>query len=238
MGFLYFFFLLPWIFWSLSVSYNSREWNRTTPETPGGDTLCNFLDEFYFALDEADLNFEAMRYAFTGYDLISNNFRGINDKLITIIDYSMSSSEKRLFVIDLMKRKVIYKTYVAHGKNSGKNLAVSFSNQSQSYKSSLGFFITGNTYYGRHGYSLRLSGIEDEINDNAWNRGIVIHAASYVSEDYIHKYGRLGRSFGCPAIPVNEHEFLINLIKNRTCLFAYYPDRKYQADSKYLVTVQ
>jgi hypothetical protein len=189
---------------------------------------------FYEQLHDSGLSMEGLRLALMGYKKISDECAGLNKKLLTIIDYSSPSIAKRLYVIDLMKDSVVYKSYVAHGKNSGSNHAEFFSNHIQSHKSSLGFYITGSTYYGKHGYSLRLRGLEEEFNDNAWKRAIVMHSASYVSEDFIQNNGRLGRSFGCPAIPVENHQYLIDLIKNNTCLFVYYPDPSYIADSKYI----
>jgi hypothetical protein len=126
------------------------------------------------------------------------------------------------------------KSLVAHGKNSGVNYAESYSNQRYSNKSSLGFYVTGETYTGKHGYSLRLKGLESGINDNAYKRAIVIHPAKYVSREFINKFGRLGRSYGCPAIPLENHGEIINMIKGKTCLFIYYPDSFYLSTSSYL----
>jgi hypothetical protein len=155
-----------------------------------------------------------------------------NDKIITIIDYSKPSSSKRLFVIDLANRKIKYKTLVAHGKNSGENKAGIFSNDSGSLKSCLGFFLTNETYNGENGYSLMLDGLEPGINDNARMRSIVIHGASYVSEEFIKKYGRLGRSWGCPALPQDLSKQIIDFISKGSCLFIYGDDPEYFANSK------
>ena len=123
---------------------------------------------------------------------------------------------------------------VAHGKNTGGLLAKNFSNTIGSKQSSLGFYITGNTYTGKHGLSLYLNGIEPNINDNAKERAIVIHGASYVSQDFISENGRLGRSFGCPAVPVSKHKTIINTIKNGSCLFMYYPSAYYFDHSQFV----
>jgi len=226
-------FLLPGIMLFLSVpdnlklSYKNN--NILNEEVAENDYM-----QIYKQLHDSELNFEGMKLALTGYEEIKEEYSNLNKNLLTIIDYSRPSTSKRLYVIDLAKNAIVYKTYVAHGKNSGLNHAESFSNHIQSHKSSLGFYITGSTYYGKHGYSLRLSGLEEEINDNAWKRAIVMHSASYVGEDFIQMNGRLGRSHGCPAIPIENHQYLIDLIKNNTCLFVYYPDNSYLSDSRYL----
>ena len=141
---------------------------------------------------DQEISFKVFNIAITGYHQINNlNKRSI----ISIIDFSKPSTEKRFFVIDLENKKLIYKCFVAHGKNSGENYPKSFSNKPESLKSSLGFFLTAETFSGDHGYSLRLNGLEKGINDNARVREIVIHGAEYVSEEFIKKYGRLGRSW-------------------------------------------
>ena len=174
------------------------------------------------------VTFEIFNIAIQGY-LQIDNIRKKN--LITIIDFSRPSTEKRFFVIDLENKKLLYKCSVAHGKNSGENIATLFSNQSQSLKSSLGFFLTAETYSGRHGYSLRLDGLEKNINDNARAREIVIHGAEYVSEEYINAYGRLGRSWGCPALPVDIAKEVIDKISGGSCLFIYADDGYYNENS-------
>jgi len=146
-----------------------------------------------------------------------------NESILTIIDFSRPSTDKRLFILDMKNEKVIKNTLVAHGINSGNNMAESFSNNKHSNKSSLGLYITKETYIGKHGYSLRIDGKNIGLNDNALKRDIVIHGADYVSEDFIKKNGRIGRSFGCPAVPVDENKEIIDLIKNGTCLYIYHP---------------
>ena len=158
---------------------------------------------------ETVLSFEVFNTAVTGYRKLGG-FK--KENLITIIDYSKPSTEKRFFVLDIENKKLLYRCYVAHGKNSGNNYADSFSNESKSLKSSLGFFITGETYSGNNGYSLKLDGLEKYINDNARAREIVIHGAEYVSEEFIRKYGRLGRSWGCPALPADISKEIIDKI--------------------------
>ncbi len=180
---------------------------------------------------EREISFEVFNFAVTGYSRINN----LNKKnIISIIDFSKPSTEKRFFVIDLENKKLIYKCLVAHGKNSGDNYAISFSNKPESLKSSLGFFMTSGTYFGNHGYSLRLDGLEKGINDNARKRELVIHGAEYVSEEFIKKYGRLGRSWGCPALPVGISKEIIEKISGGSCLFIYSNDIQYKENSPIL----
>ena len=144
--------------------------------------------------------------------------------ILTLIDFSLSSNEKRLWVIDLSTNTIVFNSLVAHGRNTGDEFAKNFSNSSSSFKSSLGFYSTGEVYNGKHGKSLKLDGLEKGINDNARNRGIVIHAANYVSDFFIKAHNRLGRSQGCPALPIEFTEKIINKIKGKSCLYIYYPN--------------
>ena len=154
-----------------------------------------------------------------------------NEDIVTIIDFSKPSTEKRLFILDLEKQKILYHTYVAHGKNTGQNVATKFSNNKGSNQSSLGLFRTAESYQGKHGYSLRLDGLEKGFNDNARSRAVVMHSASYVSEGFIQKHGRLGRSWGCPALPVELSKEIIDLIKEGSCLYIYADDSNYLENS-------
>lgn len=175
------------------------------------------------------LTYDIFELAVSGQRKIS----GIkNDKILSIIDYSKPGNTERFYVIDMANRKVLYKTLVAHGKNSGENSAVSFSNDSGSLKSCLGFFLTNETYNGKNGYSLMLDGLEPGINDNSRMRSIVIHGAGYVSQDFINKYGRIGRSWGCPALPENISKEIIDTISKGSCLFIYGNDPDYLMNSK------
>ncbi len=146
--------------------------------------------------------------------------------IVTLIDFSLPSTARRLWTINLETGEVLYNTWVAHGKNSGNNEAQSFSNKPQSYQSSLGFYLTDQTYTGKHGHSLRLKGLEKNINDKAWERAIVIHGADYVTESFIKTHGRLGRSHGCPAIPPEITDEFINTVKDGSLLFIYHPGYK------------
>jgi hypothetical protein len=172
--------------------------------------------------------------AMKGYQHLLQKNKLQNANIITIVDYSLPSTQKRLFVLDITNGKVLYNTLAAHGRNSGKLYANNFSNQVSSLKTSLGFFVTGNTYVGTNGYSLKLNGCEKGINDKALERAIVIHGANYVHEDFIQQYGYLGRSHGCPALPQNISKNLINQIKNGSCVFLYHPAKKYATYSKIL----
>jgi hypothetical protein len=140
----------------------------------------------------------------------------IKKNILTIIDFSLSANSKRLWVIDLTTKTILFQSLVAHGRNTGEEFATSFSNAARSFKSSLGFYTTGEVYRGKHGLSLRLDGLEKGVNDNARNRGVVMHAADYVS-------ARLGRSQGCPAVPVGLSKEIIRIIKDKSCLFIYHP---------------
>jgi hypothetical protein len=158
----------------------------------------------------------------------------LKDDLLSIVDFSQPSYNKRLYVIDLNNYQLLFNTWVAHGKNSGKEMAESFSNNQSSNKSSLGFYLTGDTYRGRHGYSLKLTGMEKGINDNAASRAIVIHAASYVNQSLINKKGYIGRSQGCPAVSPSVVRAIIDHIKEGSCLFIYYPSNNYISSSDLL----
>jgi len=159
----------------------------------------------------------------------------LNDRdVLTICDFSLSSNVPRLWVIDLKKKKVLFNSLVAHGQGSGEEFATNFSNVENSHQSSMGFYVTDNTYYGDKGYSLKLQGKDVGYNDQAFSRAVVIHGANYVSYDFIKGNQRLGRSWGCPALPVELTRPIIDNIKGGTALFIYTPNRKYLASSKWL----
>jgi hypothetical protein len=183
-------------------------------------------------LDVLGLSRAAFKEALSGLNLLISAGDIQNDNILSIIDLSLPSSKKRLFVIDLNACKLVFRTYVSHGKNSGKEMATQFSNKPNSCESSLGFYVTGAAYIGQHGYSLKLNGIEEGINDNAYSRRIVMHSAPYVNERFAKKRGYIGRSEGCPAIPRTLHKYIIEKIKNGTCLFLYSPDKFYASHSK------
>ncbi len=179
-------------------------------------------------LDEAVLN-----KALIAFDNAVN--AGITDsQILTIIDYSKASSEPRLWVFDLETSKLLLEELVAHGRGSGELHATDFSNTPQSYQSSIGVFITEDTYQGRNGYSLRLEGLEQGVNHLAKERAIVIHGASYVNPDFVARTGRLGRSHGCPAVSAAVNKEFINTIKGGSLVFAYYPDQEWLTESEFL----
>ena len=185
------------------------------------------------SLDSLGLSAEAFKEAITGYQNLRNAGTVLNN-ILSIVDFSLPSYKKRLFVLDMENGKLLFNTLVAHGRNSGQLYATRFSNRNRSFESSLGFYLTGETYFGQNGYSLRLLGMEQGFNDNAYSRGIVIHPAEYVNDEISKTYGRLGRSEGCPAIPSDIHRSVIETIKNGTCFFVYGKDKRYASRSKLL----
>ncbi|WP_114751838.1 murein L,D-transpeptidase catalytic domain family protein [Pleomorphovibrio marinus] len=177
---------------------------------------------------------EALEKAILGYLKVLDTHEIDKDKPLTLIDFSLPSTQERLWIFDINKTELLYQTYVSHGKNSGNRWARQFSNTHSSYMSSLGFYITAETYEGKHGYSLKLDGIEPGFNDQARPRAIVIHGAEYVEESFIQTYGRLGRSLGCPALPPDLTQPIIDLIKDKSCLFIYAEDQEYLSNSPIL----
>ncbi len=197
----------------------------------------NPAEEIYKELQFTDekLNFEVFEKAFLGFQNLKKSRKLVSSaKLLSICDFSLSSNRKRLWVIDLDEKKVLFNTLVAHGKGTGEEFATNFSNTEDSHQSSLGFYVTEQTYNGDNGYSMRLFGMDRGYNDAALERCIVMHGANYVSENFIKSEKRLGRSWGCPAVSREMAQPIINKIKNGTCLFIYYPDEKYLASSKWL----
>jgi hypothetical protein len=158
----------------------------------------------------------------------------VQRQVLSIIDYALPSTEKRLWVLDLERRRVLFHELVAHGRRSGEDVARTFSNISGSHQSSIGVFRTGERYVGQNGVSLRLEGLEPGINDRAAERAIVMHGAPYVSTDFAARHGRIGRSFGCPAVRPAIADSLIHTIRGGTLLFASYPDSAYAAGSAYV----
>ncbi|PRZ25114.1 murein L,D-transpeptidase catalytic domain family protein [Flavobacterium granuli] len=176
-------------------------------------------------------NLKSFTEALKGFNRLKE--KGVISKnILTLIDFSLSSNAKRLWVIDLNTNTILYNSLVAHGRNTGDEFAASFSNAAQSFKSSLGFYATGEIYIGKHGKSLRLDGLEKGINSNARDRAVVIHGADYVSDSFIKNNKRLGRSLGCPAVPLQLVDDIIQTIKDKSCLFIYYPSPSYKEASK------
>lgn len=199
-------------------------------------TFIDSVQHLYDAigLQKYDLPFDVFKYGMTGYLSLLQEGKINNKGLLTIIDFTKSANLKRFYTIDLVKMAVRFHTYVSHGKNTGEVMAKSFSNTVHSNQSSLGFYVTAETYVGSKGYSLKLDGMEKGYNDKLRERAVVMHNADYVSESWIKKYGRLGRSQGCPALPNEIGKKVIDTIKNGTAIFAYFADSAYLSESSYL----
>jgi hypothetical protein len=198
--------------------------------------LTNPIEDYYteWNLTAAGLSLDAFNDAIKGYNYLKGKNLLNNTDVITIVDYSKPSSQKRLYVLDMNNGKILFNTLVAHGRNSGLEYATDFSNAEESHKTSLGFFITRNTYTGGNGYSLKLQGCEKGINDKAFERAIVVHGADYATENFLQNNGYLGRSYGCPAVPEKVSKPIIDAIKNGSCMFLYHPTKKYTTHSKIL----
>ncbi len=174
-----------------------------------------------------NVNSKAIELAIKGYEKLKQLGQLNNQRYLTIADMSKASSEPRLFIIDMEKQVLVLQTFVAHGRNSGILFAKNFSNKIGSFQSSLGFYITGSAYQGKHGKSLVLKGVESGINDNAEQRTIVLHGAAYANKGFVNQQGYLGRSLGCPAVPEKEVESIIKTIQGASCLFVYAADNSY-----------
>lgn len=190
-----------------------------------------YSDCFYEYLNDNSLNYIAFETALKGYFELKALNKLENTKYLTVIDMSISANKERFYLIDIHNQTIVYKSLVAHGMSTGEEFAEDFSNIENSHKSSLGFYLTGETYNGRHDFSLKLDGLEFS-NNKARERGIVIHAADYVSHDYITNNGRLGRSYGCPALPFENYFDIVSKIKEKSCLYIYHPEKNYTKYSK------
>lgn len=199
------------------------ETKESTNNTKSSVNVGFSLRQIYQQLNCPELSFDAFQLAYNGFNMLRTANQVMVDSVLTVVDFSKASVENRFFIIDVKNFKVVFKTLVAHGRNSGDLFAQKFSNKPESYESSLGLYVTGSTYSGKHGYSLVLNGMEKGINDKARERAIVIHSADYVSQDYIERYGRIGRSLGCPALANDVCSTIIDIIKNGSCLFLYHP---------------
>jgi len=172
--------------------------------------------------------------AYKGYEYLENKGLVKKKNVLTICDYSQSSNNKRLYVINLAEGRLLFNTFVSHGKNSGGEFATSFSNHNNSNKSSLGFLITGSTYRGKAGYCMRFNGMEAGINDKVKSRGIVLHGSRFVNENILTERGTIGKSLGCPAVPFGLHTKIIDAIKEGSCFFVNSPDQWYAHNSTIL----
>jgi hypothetical protein len=207
----------------LTFTYAEGDINKTN----SAEAVALVASVYNSILGGSKPNYEVFELAYIGYSQLKANGVIKDENFLTVIDFSLSANEKRMWVINMTTRTVISHNLVAHGKNSGEEYANNFSNRLGSNQSSIGFYITSETYIGKHGKSLRLDGVEPGINDRARDRAIVMHGADYVSEKYIEQNGRLGRSLGCPAIPRNITSELVDKLKDNACLFIYYPDQNY-----------
>ena len=201
---------------------------KTTSVASSSSTVAEAANNLYdsLQLDELGMTKQALVYAYTGFQKLEEKGVVQNPDVLTVIDFSQPSDKKRMYIIDVKNFKVLLNTYVAHGKNSGLEYAKRFSNRHESLQSSLGFYVTKNTYFRKHGLSLRLSGQDKGFNDNAESRAVVVHGAQYIGDNRLNS-AYMGRSFGCPAVPQKLANKVINTIKNGTTLFIYHPSQQY-----------
>ncbi len=218
---------------SVNDTENSDIMNFPAPDEEVLLDLDEFAKESYSQLGVKDLFFKPYKLALQGYYkmLASGTLR--NTKYLTVVDMTKSANVERMFIIDTEIWQVVHTSLVSHGMKTGGEFAQDFSNEESSHQSSLGFFTTGEVYNGKHDMSLKLDGHEP-FNDNARKRGVVIHAAEYVSQDFIKSNGRLGRSYGCPALPFEGYDQIVNMIKDGSCFFIYYPEKDYLKKSKFI----
>lgn len=207
--------------------------SEINPAPLSADEEIELLYETFVANNSSMPSLVSFRNAITGYEKLVEEGE-IKKELLTIVDFSISSDQKRMWILDMSSNEVLYHTYVAHGRNTGNKMATKFSNTTNSFQSSLGFYVTAETYFGRNGYSLFIDGMEEGINSNARSRYVVIHGADYANPEFIQKTGRLGRSLGCPAIPRAITKEVIDLIKGQSALFIYHPNKDYAKNSSYL----
>lgn len=185
-------------------------------------------------LGRSGLDVHAFEYAWRGYHNLLKKGLIRKKNVLSICDFSQSSSRKRMYVIDVLHKRLLYRTYVAHGQNSGSEYATSFSNEQNSFKSSLGFYLTSRTYYGRNGLSLKIEGMDTGYNDLASKRNIVLHGCSYAGPVHLQNYGSLGTSLGCPAMPASMSPKIIRAVRNGSCFFIYHPTKIYLEGSSIL----
>ena len=207
-----------------------KEYNHTE-RLISSNSFTSYSSILYNKLNDNALSFEAFKFGLKGYLKLQNEHQLKNSKYLTIVDMSSSSNNERFFIINMNTQEIEHKSLVAHGRNSGLEYAEKFSNIKSSHQTSLGFYKTAETYIGKHGVSLRLDGLEYS-NNKARERAIVIHAADYATENFIARNGRLGRSYGCPSLPKEGYEKVIEKIKEGSCLFIYFPEKTYLTKSK------
>lgn len=197
--------------------------------------VTSLTDQLYqnLQLERVGLSRETLGFAIRGYQKLVDSGMVNNTRYLTIVDFSQSSRKKRFYILDMENRQLVRNTFVAHGKNSGVDMAKTFSNQINSEKSSLGFFLTKTTYQGKHGLSLRVRGLEEGVNNNAESRAIVVHGAAYVNSGRVNS-DYMGRSQGCPALPEGENAEVIDIIKDGSVMFLYSPASDYVGSSSLL----
>ena len=217
---------------ALSIAKDASTGSLELTKTIFKDSVKRLYEEI--DLHSYNLNYEVFEMGVVGYNSLRSEGKVGNKNILTIIDFTKASTEKRFYAIDLENKSVLFHSLVAHGRNTGENMAKFFSNKQHSNQSSLGFYLTGETYVGSKGYSLRLDGQEDKFNGNLRSRAVVIHAADYVSEAWAKRAGRIGRSQGCPALPNEINKAVIDTLKNKTVVFAYYNEDSYLKSSAYL----
>jgi len=215
------------------ISWTPSSTRKVTAKVVTEDSLYNsYVSKIYTAahLEQAGLKPEVFEKALTGFYNLKNSGKISSEKsILTIADFDQNSTKKRLWIIDLKKASLLLNTWVAHGQNSGDDLATRFSDINDSNESSLGFYVTAEVYKGKHGRSLRLDGMDQGFNTNARKRSIVVHGAPYVSQGTINKLGRLGRSLGCPAVPAELADLVINTIEGKTVIFINKSEQSYSS---------
>jgi hypothetical protein len=224
-------------FFMTRVTGNENNKSIHNESVRGLENVQKRAEQVYQQIDfgtETPIAKEVFVKGYTGYLNLKSAGRLKGNSILSICDFSLSSREKRLWVIDLDQKKLLFNTLVAHGQGTGEEFAEAFSNRENSHQSSLGFYVTAQTYNGDNGYSLKLLGMDKGYNDAALKRAIVMHGADYVAESFIKNNQRLGRSWGCPAVSREMAQPIINTIKNGTCLYIHYPNNKYLASSTWL----
>lgn len=220
--------LLLILFWGVGVSVTSGEEDGDNAE----EVFQNFTESFYDCIKDENISYDALHTGLKGYHYLRKSYKLKKKQYLTIVDFSIPSDRERLFVIDVAKNQVVHRSLVAHGEESGDRIPTSFSNDHDSHKSSLGFYITGMVYTGKHKESVKLYGQEKSINDKAFFRGVVVHRAEYANRSYLDSNNVLGKSLGCPAVPFKDYDKLVEMIRDGSCLFIYAPDEDYLKASK------
>lgn len=215
---------------SKNVSNLMEEHSVLIEENTVAISFKDFSLDTYTRINEPNLSYKAFENALKGYYHLLLTGKITNQQYLTIIDFTVSSNQKRFFIVDTENWNIVKSTYVAHGMKSGEEFATEFSNVEHSHQSSIGFYLTAEIYDGKHGYSLKLDGLEYS-NNKVRDRGVVIHSADYVSEEYIQQNGRLGRSHGCPALPKEGYKELVDLLCEGSCLYIHSSQKEYSKKS-------